>query len=40
MYLYKSAAAVLPHLISVAERLEKDEEAARYRELQKQFQGS
>jgi tetratricopeptide (TPR) repeat protein len=40
MYLYKSAAAVLPHLISAAERLEKDEEAARYRELQKQFQGS
>ena len=40
MYLYRSAAAVLPYLISLAERLGKNEEAARYRELQRQLQGS
>jgi tetratricopeptide (TPR) repeat protein len=40
MYLYRNAASVLPHLISVAERLGKDEEVRRYRELEKQFQGS
>ena len=40
MYLYRSAAAVLPYLISVAERLGRHSEAQRYRELEKQLQGS
>jgi tetratricopeptide (TPR) repeat protein len=40
MYLYKSAADVLPYLIAAGERLGKDEEVHRYRELEKQLQGS
>ena len=40
MYLYRSAAGVLPYLISAAERLGMDEQALRYRELEKQLQGS
>ena len=40
MHLYRAAAGVLPYLINLAERLGKEEEALRYRDLQKQFQGS
>jgi hypothetical protein len=40
MYMYRRAAGVLPYLIAVAERQGKDEEVRRYRELEKQLQGS
>ncbi len=38
MYLYRDAADVLPYLISLAERLGKDEEALGYRQQQEQLQ--
>ncbi|GAI85099.1 unnamed protein product, partial [marine sediment metagenome] len=38
MHLYRDAAGVLPYLISLAERLGKDEEALEYRQLQEQLQ--
>jgi tetratricopeptide (TPR) repeat protein len=39
MYLDRDAADVLPYLVSLAERLGKDEEALGYRQLQEQLQG-
>lgn len=38
MYQYSSAAAVLPHLIALAERLGENEEARRFRQLQQQLE--
>jgi tetratricopeptide (TPR) repeat protein len=38
MYLYMDAVGLLPYLISLAERLGKDEEALEYRQLQEQLQ--
>ncbi|MBN2551196.1 MAG: tetratricopeptide repeat protein [Spirochaetales bacterium] len=40
MYLYRNAAQVLPRLISLAERLGREQDALRYRELEKKFHGS